>query len=277
MPRVTEDKPKGKKINSDDPWDRIMSVDDYVKDQGMKIAMYGRSGSGKSTAVLSFPRPILYIVPFSRSEVKAFKGEKDVKVVGIDNCDDLLRLVKRQEKEKTFKTVALDHATEFQGLVIKKVGEFEELPEQLSWALLSGDQWQEVNGLTKENFDKLLDLTCNVCLLAQERGENMESDSEIITPEVSYGLTKGVASWLGPRVDNTIHFYVRMGKVNKTVKVKGKDVVTTERKPQYCIRTGPHPVYNTKLRVPKGTTVPDHIVINTNDSVYDKLKQLGVS
>lgn len=276
VPKVTKEVSKSKPVESDDPWDRIVSVKEYIQDTGIKIGIYGESGSGKSSAVLSFPRPILYIVPSSTEEVKAFDKEEDVKVVGIDDPDDLLKLINRQQKEKYFKTVALDHATEFQRLIIKKVADVDELPNKLSFGVLSGDQWQEVNGLTIENLDRFLDLSCNVCVLAQERGDNMESDSEIIMPSVSYGLTKGVASWLGPRICNTIQTFVQMGKREVIKKVAGKEVKTSVKEPEYHIRTRKHPVYYCKLRLPKGTVVPHSIHIGEKDSVYDKLKQLGV-
>ena len=151
VPKVSTDAPKpAKKKTGGGVWDRVVSVKEYASGQGMKIGIFGRSGTGKSTAVLSFPRKTLYIVPSTTGEVKAFKKEENVDVVGIEQANELLELINDTAQMKKYATVSLDHCTEFQGLVMKQVLNIEEVPEQLSWGLATMEQWQEIAGVLKE-------------------------------------------------------------------------------------------------------------------------------
>lgn len=278
MPKVSNDAPKPtKKKTGGGVWDRVVSVKEYASGQGMKIGIFGRSGTGKSTAVLSFPRKTLYIVPSTTGEVKAFKKEENVDVVGIEQANELLELINDTAQMKKYATVSLDHCTEFQGLVMKQVLNIEEVPEQLSWGLATMEQWQEIAGVLKEYLTKFLALPLNVCVLAQERENNFEKASDIIIPNVTYGLLPAVNQWLGPKLDNTVHMFIKEGVVAVKKKKGDKEIVVNVEKMMWCMRTGPHPVYYTKLRVPKGTAVPPYIVIGENDSPYKKLVELGVT
>ena len=139
------------------------------------------------------------------------------------------------------------------------------------------EQWQEIAGVLKEYLTKFLALPLNVCVLAQERENNFEKASDIIIPNVTYGLLPAVNQWLGPKLDNTVHMFIKEGEVAVKKKKGDKEIVVNVEKMMWCMRTGPHPVYYTKLRVPKGTAVPPYIVIGENDSPYKKLVELGVT
>jgi hypothetical protein len=53
----------------------------------------------------------------------------------------------------------------------------------------------------------------------------------------------------------------------KNVNGKTTQIRVKTREVEYCLRTGPHPVYCTKFRLPKGNPLPESIV----DPDYDKI------
>lgn len=282
MPKITKEQNKSRSVDSSNSFGDVVSVADAYQDEGLKIGFYGRSGSGKSTASLSLPRPILQIIPSASGrakpgELKAFKNEKDVFIKFLYDADDLLSVIKSQAATNKFKTINLDYLGEFQNLILKKLLDLDDVPEQLSWGIASMEQWQEVTAMEKEYVNRLLELPCNVGILGQEREQNFDKDSELIIPTVTYEVAPAFAKWLGPRLDNTIHTFVKSDKVQVgTKKIGTKDVAIVEEKARFFIRTGPHQMYYTKIRVPKGTKVPQYIPIGEKDSVYDELKKLGV-
>ena len=125
----------------------------------------------------------------------------------------------------------------------------------------------------KEALRRFLDLTCHTVVLAQEREFNTDSDlSDFLTPYVNCGLSPAVASWIGPKVNYLLNTFIReVDKQFETNRViNGKKVFETRKVIEFCLRTGPHPVFNTKFRAPRGTKVPDLIT----DPSYDKILKL---
>ena len=274
--KAAEKKAPRKKSGS--VWDRIEPLGVGL-DDGIKINIYGRSATGKTTLWATFPKPILAIICSGGKKagellsINTPEYRKTIKKVVVHDSGEIEELVQMQESTEEFATVVLDHASGLQGLVLKEILGLDNLPKQLSWGLATQQQYGQLALRVKEHLSSLLDLSCNVVIVAQEREFNVENESEVITPYVASALTPSIVGWLHPACNYIAETFIRPKTVSKRIKV-GKSTIDQEErvegKVEYCLRVGPHDVYTTKFRVPKGRELPSTIV----DPSYKKIKAL---
>lgn len=253
--------------------DRLGPMPEF--DSGIKMAVYGESGTGKTSLWSTFPKPICVAITsgIGMGELRSVKnvpGIEAVELIAEAELPDLVAMVRSSGKYATFVT---DHITSLSDLVLKKILNLEEVPVQLAWGTATQSQWGEVGLRMKTLLRDVLSLECNVVLVAQERTFNAEEGlSEVLSPYVNCALSPSVVGWLGPAVDYLVETFLRKQTAEQVIEVSGRQVKTkTETgKVEYCLRTGPNPVYKTKFRLPRGTPLPDVIV----DPSYAKIKKL---
>jgi len=240
----------------------------------VRMNLYGRSGTGKTTLACTFPKPLLHIVcsAIGLGESLSIRGVKDVHDVELHSSEEVVQLAELVARERNYVTVVLDHATGLQDLVLREIMGITELPVQKSWGMASREQYGQCAMKTKEYLRKLLSLGCHTVIVAQEREFESEGGGDLLAPYVASALTPSVTGWLNPACDYISQTFLRPGTVTKKVKLGGKTVSTQQRtgSAEYCARTGPDAVYATKFRLPKGTSLPDYIV----DPDFDKLYRL---
>lgn len=270
MPIATKQTPRVNISDNGSVLSRIRPVSQYA-DEGIKIAIYGRSGTGKTTLASTFPKPQLVIVCSGAGETRSIRKESGIDAVKLNDEAELVELIEHQRKTAKYATVSLDHVTGYQDLILKRVLGVNALPAQLAWGTATQGQWGDVGLGMKDRLQLLLQLPCNVILVAQEREFNTENNNDILAPYVNCAASPSVTGWIGPNVDYLVQTFLRQGVIEKKIKAAGKDIVTTTPgKVEFCLRVGPHPVYSTKFRLPRGTELPDLVVNPT----YTKLKAL---
>lgn len=252
--------------------DRIapIDVDDYVK-----MLVYGRSGTGKTTLWATFPGPILVMIcsggqrPGELKSINTAEYRGKIQQVVIQSTQEIPEVLDHVKRTGKYQTVVQDHASGLQDLTLKEILGLEELPAQKSWGMASQQQYGQSSLMCKEILRAILSLDTNVVIVAQEREFKAEGDSELINPTIGAALTPSVVGWLNPACDYIVHTFLQpkmveskqtIGKQTSIIRTRGKGV-------EYCLRTGPHDVYQTKFRVPKGHTLPDAI----EDPSYDKI------
>lgn len=277
MPSVTKQSPNAKKAiqRTGGVLGRIVNVADATTGEGIKMAVFGRGGTGKTTLLSTFEKPLLSVVCSNSvaGETRSIKKVPGIETVTLEDEAELVDVIDYQRKSNKYKTIGLDHVTGYSDLIIKKLLNVSEAPAQLSWGTLTQQQYGELGAGLKERLRSLLSLSCNVVINSQERQFNDEGNaSEMLMPNVSFALTPSVVGWLGPAVDYIVYTFIRMGKAptGKKMKVGNKEVPVMKDKAEFCLRVGPHPVYSTKFRAPKGTELPDVMV----DPSYDKILAL---
>lgn len=242
---------------------------------GIRMLVYGASGSGKTTLWATFPKPILAVIcsggrkpgELRSIDTPEYRETIDARVcASTEHVNDLIA------DAGEFATVVLDHASGLQDLTLKEILGIDELPAQKSWGLATQQQYGQSALMCKEIFRAILGLPCNVVIVAQEREFSSEAGGDIIAPTVGAALTPSVTGWLNPACDYVVQTFKRPRMVEQRTKVGGETVVTRQRGKgvEYCLRTEPHDVYQTKFRVPKGRPLPDVIV----DPTYDKIISL---
>lgn len=248
---------------------------EYDWSAGLKVNLYGKSGTGKTTFWSSFPGPILCLLcsgsdkPGELRSIDAATRRKIHPVV-LGSSSEVQDLVEHQRGGAGYATVVLDHASGLQDLVLKEVLGLKEIPAQLSWGLATQQQYGQVALQMKERLRALLNLDCNVVIVAQERDFDNDGNSDVIMPYVASALSPSVVGWLNPACDYICQTFIRSKTRVVTSKIGTKELHTKEvikGQVEYCLRTSPDPVYTTKFRVPKGFTLPDVIV----DPTYEQL------
>lgn len=251
----------------DDPIARITSVQ-KIDSGGIKLSLYGRAKTGKTRLISSFPKPVLIIG--SEDGTRSIRNVERVDFVQVFRSSEVGKLLEHA-KRKGYQTVAIDTATSLQAIILAEILGIEELPTQKHWGLATRDQYGQCALQTKTILHEVMKLRCNVVITAHERNfsDDVEVSPELLTPNIGSALSPSVANWLNGECEYVAQTFIRSlvtreeiepGIVNETVTNKG----------EYCLRVGPHPVYNTGFRVPVGVLLPDVI---TNPT-YDKINAL---
>jgi hypothetical protein len=260
--------------NGNNIWSQIVPVGQLVE-EGIKICIYGKSGTGKTRLWSTFPKPALGIICSGAQETRSINKTPGIDVVRINDQAQLEFLVQKQRETGKYKTVALDHGTAYQDLAFKFIVK-KDAPVQMAWGSASQQQWGEIGLLMKTRLNDLLSLPCDVVIVAQEREYNTEQGiSDLIKPYVSTAFSPSVTGWVGPAVDYLVQTYIRLG--TEIVKKQVGDKVTTKEVEtiQYCMRTGPHPVFATKFRNPQGSDHLPECVVNPDFAKIRKLIETG--
>lgn len=281
MPKVRQQTRKGTKNRrgSKGVVGRIAPVEQ--PEGGLKINFYGRSGTGKTTLAASFAEsgPVLFVK--AEDGMRSVANVPDVHMYPqkgrLEDHQELRAVIDYlKESPEEYTTIVLDTATAFQDLVLRQVLDLEELPAQRTWGMAKRDDWMQCGTQTKEylrSFLALHELGLNVIILAQERDFGTDGDMDLLMPCVASALQPGVVGWLNPEVDYIGQTFIREQFAAKTIKVAGKKKSTTQKTggTEYCLRVGPHPVYTTKFRTPKGRELPEVLVDPTYESIAEWL------
>lgn len=254
---------------------RIISLNN-LPDQGIKLCVYGKSGTGKTRLVGSFAKlgPMLHMICSSNgtNEARSIKGTPNVDCVEIQKPQDLLDLI-NLAKDSKYKTLALDHVTGFSDCVLADILGVDKVPEQGSWGMAKREQYAQLGLQVKTYLRDLLDLSLNIIIVGQERAFDLEEEAgEVLMPYVSVSATPAVAGWIAPAVDYMCQTFKR-DQVKVTSKKMGDKIIESKErtgKREFCLRVGPDSTYITKFRVPPGTDLPDVIV----DPNYEKIEHL---
>ncbi len=242
----------------------------------IKMLLYGLSGSGKTVMWSTFPGPILSIIcsggrkPGEMKSINTPELRSKITpaiITSIADCKELIDLAPK------YTTVVLDHASGLEDLALMEAMGVTELPAGKSFGMAKREHYGQASMQCKEILRALLSLDCHVVIVAQERAftPNEDEPSEIIQTTVGASITPGLRRWLTPAADNVCQMFKRAKMETTTTKIAGKDIATTKRGKgvEYCLRTEPHEVYDSKIRTAHPDKLPDCI---TNPSFAKLMK-----
>lgn len=242
-------------------------------------ALYGRSGTGKTTLSATWPKPILYLNILDNG-TDSISDVEDIDVKDIETSDDLkeviLWLTKQAGRGKLeYKTVVLDTLSQLQGILVKELGEEKGLAAKGKKAgdfgTLTKQDWGKIAGDLKAVVMDIRNLPVESVFIAQERvfniGDEEDDGAGQLDPEVGPKLMPSVKNDLNASVSIIGNTFIR---IQVTTKKDERGKKTREVKKQYCLRVGPNQVYTTKIRKPKGIEAPDYII----DPSFRKIKAI---
>ena len=224
----------------------------YVKAKDLNLirswAIYGRAGTGKTTLVASFPKPIL-ILDVRDEGTDSIVDQKDVFVAVINSWDDFEEvLADLQRNPDQFKTVAIDTITQLQQILVEGITAGKNLKGKRAgdWGTLTKSDWGTISAMMKSTIMNIRSLPMETVFIAQERIFDLEDEDEEISSEVDPQLSPSVSSHLCASVTVILNCFIRQKEK------KGKKL----KKAEFCIRLGPNESYITKVRNPKSAIVP---------------------
>lgn len=265
--------------NANDVLARIAGID-FVQEDGIKMLLFGRSGTGKTTFWGTFPGPILVMLasggkrPGELRSIDTPECREKVHQVTLTHSDEVFVLADHA-KQAGYATVVLDHATGLQDLTLKQILGLDDIPLEKNWGLATKQQYGQSTTMCKEVFKKLLNLPQNVVVVAQQRafgGDDDEDASDAIQPFVGAGLTPRVADFLHSSFDYSVQTFIRRRLVEKVETVAGKreTKLVPGQGTEFCLRVSEHESVMTKFRVPRGTPRPEVLV----DPTYEDVRRL---
>ncbi len=249
------------------------------------VALYGRSGTGKTTLAATCPKPILYlnILDDGDDSIRDIEG---VDVVDISTAEELqeqlLWLAKKANRNKlVYKTVVIDTMTQLQGILVAEMGISKKIKDSSTKRKRAGDfgtltkqDWGQIAGDLKAVIMDIRALPVNSIFIAQERvfnaGDEEDDGADQLAPEVGTKLMPSVNKDLCASVNIIGNTFIRIKVTTK--KDPDTKKKTKEIKKQFCLRLGPNEVYTTKIRKPKGIEAPDYIIDPTFRKIMDIVK-----
>lgn len=236
-------------------------------------ALYGRSGTGKTTLAGSWPKPILFlnIKDNGTDSIRDLGEDVDVQhITTSDELKDVILWCHAQFKKKKFryKTIVLDTLTQLQVIIMNEVTEEKKrkglrIPKGKrpgDWGILTKQDWGTIAGQMKDAIMDIRNLPMESVFIAQERVFNLEDDegdgADMLQPEIGPRLAPSVKDDLNASVSVIGSTFIRVRR--KKIKEGGK--IRFNVKKQYCLRVGPNEIYTTKIRKPKGVEAPDYII-----------------
>lgn len=240
----------------------------------VKVVLYGKAGTGKTTISATFPKPIL-LIDVGEKGTDSIRDVKNVTVLRAKSWDQLEKVYwhLRNEGGSKFKTVVIDTVSGMQELAVRKVledqGNEPEEGKVGGWGTMHRRDWGAVSADMKSMVFQFRELPMNVVFIAHDRlnkeeGEEGDEDAGI-APSVGPRLMPSVASTLNAAVGVIGNTFI--SEATRKVKI-GKKVIT-KKDVDYCLRIGPHAYYTTKIRKPKDVKVPQVM----KDPSYDKIKE----
>tara|TARA_Y100000114_G_scaffold156828_1_gene185492 strand:- start:1719 stop:2435 length:717 start_codon:yes stop_codon:yes gene_type:complete len=97
--------------------DRIVSPDTLVKEQGVKVLVYGAAGAGKTTLCGTAPGKKLMID--MESGLLSVKDQKDIDVIQVKEAQEIIEICEAlKNKELVYDTVCLDSISEMSEILL---------------------------------------------------------------------------------------------------------------------------------------------------------------
>lgn len=235
-------------------------------------AIYGRSGTGKTTFASTFPPPIL-LLDIRDKGTDSIADLNTVDYKRIESFDDVEEIYYFLKKSKRYKTVVFDTITQLQQLCMEEVVGNKRKKDAGDWGGMTKREFGDVAAKMKEWVLNFRDLPMEVVFLAQERTTRGDEDDDnpdrMLVPEVGPQVMPSIAGHLNAAVAVIGNTFIRTVVSHKPGK-GGKRVATD--KVRYSMRIGPNPVYTTKTRKPRGIEIPPLLDDPTYKDVIELFK-----
>ena len=231
-------------------------------------AIYGRSGTGKTTFASTFPKPLL-LLDIEDHGTDSIADIADIDIAPITRWNEFEDVYDMLiAKTNKYKTVVWDTITQAQLLGANHILAKKRKPQvvQIDWGTMTMQDWGDLGALMKEQITLYRNLPLEVVFLAQERVTTNEGDdNNVLLPEVGPALSPAIASHLNACVSIIASTFIkrrRRKQNNKTVEVD----------PVYSMRIGPNPIYTTKVRKPRPVQLPNDLEDPSYDDVLEIIR-----
>lgn len=283
MPEINRQKPLGQTATSKSQsvLDRIQPI--KTKLESLIMSLYGNPKTGKTRLAATFPKPVLFIG--AEDGTASIVGAKDVFFVHLQRTAEMMDVIHGPVADGKYKTVVVDNGTKLRDMKMAEIlgmteGDTTKAIDHKGFGFANRDQWTECSMAIKGLLRPLLDLgrrkKLNIVTIAHE--QNFQEDSKVtenLNPNVGPALGKSVCDWLNAECDYIAQTLIRAQKKKVTRKVGTTNVDSWEDtgKKEYCLRVGPHEMYQTGFRIGLALSMPANVDFIVNPS-YEKIIQV---
>lgn len=221
-------------------------------------AIYGKSGSGKTAFLGTFPKPMLYL-QFGDDGAETLDGVEGVDCIVISSPKQLKEIITEAYRDTKYKTVACDTFS----LIVQEwcnenaIAKKKRMTQQM-WGDLKTDSEELVR-----MFHKLAE-THVVALTFHETADGFEGLEDEILPEIRVSLSKGARTYMESMANFGVHTAILL---KETEDDEGESVI----EPVYAAHLGPNPYYWTKFQKPPSIKMP---VVMPNPSYRKIMRKL---
>ena len=219
--------------------------------------IYGKSGSGKTEVLSTFPKPLLYL-QIGDDGSNTIKGKEGIKAIKVKDLAQLKEILIEARTNKAYATVALDMFSMVvnEWIDANAVQKKKRMTQQM-W----GDIKTDTDELTK--LTHILSETKIVVLTCHEVSDSFEGMEDEIAPDIRPNVGKGSRTYLEGMANYGIHTTIIM-------KDKEQPDGSTQQEPVYAAHLGANPFYWVKTQKPSEIKLPK-IVLNPT---YSKIMRL---
>ena len=217
---------------------------------------WGKSGTGKTKFVASFPKPLLYI-RVGDDGSNTIANVDGIKAIHAETLEQLKEIGKELQKDKKCASVAVDTFSMITNVWIdQNITQKKKKMTQQAWGDLKVETEELIKIFHEVAATHIVALTCH------ESNDSIEGMEDEIIPDFRPNTTKGARTYLEGMANYGIH----MAKMKKTVIKDGveKEVV------RYVGQLGANSYYWTKLQIDPDIKVPEAVVNPT----YDKIMKI---
>lgn len=235
------------------------AVDISELNQSNLWVIYGKSTSGKTELLSTFPKKLLYL-RIGDDGSNTIRDKKGIKAIEVTELSQLLDIAQELKKDSTYTTVAVDTF----GLVVNEwinqnaIQKKRRVSQQM-WGDIKTDTEELIKVFHTLAKDKIVVLTCH------EVADSIEGFEDEITPDIRPNVSKGARTYLEAMANYGIHT-----TVVSVDKEKPDGSLTTVTR--YAAHIATNPYYWVKLQKPSTIKVPKLVYNPTYDKIMKLMK-----
>lgn len=251
-----------------------------VQDEFLKLTIYGKNRTGKTTLGCCFPKPLLLISfePSNSGGARSVRKVEGVDMVRVRTTDDAEQLAGELVGDTRYITHVLDTATSLQEVNLEKVlGRAAPVQYTFGNGQVSRDDYRDRSELTKTVLKAYLSLPVNTIVLAQEHDVNKYKDG--LDPFFHCDLGDSPAKWLFDMSDDFFQLYLAKEVVQEKRTVPGRNgqkpkesiVIRETGRMIRRLRLMPTDNFAAGTRADDPENVPEYVEARTPAEMYKRL------
>lgn len=221
--------------------------------------IYGKSGSGKTHVLSTFPKPLLYL-QFGDDGSNTIADVDGIKAIRVTSLSQLKEIAYELRLDSKYKTVAVDTFS----LVVNEwidanATKKKKRVSQQMWGDIKTDTEELVREFKLLANDRIVVLTCH------EATDVIDGMEDEIMPDVRPSVSKAARTYL----ESVANFGVHTTVLNRE---KQNEDGTTATEVKYAAHLSGNPFYWTKLQKPAGVKVPQRMINPTYSKIVKMMK-----
>lgn len=224
--------------------------------------IYGKSTSGKTQLLSSFPKPLLYL-QIGDDGSGTIAEEEGIKAISVKDLAHLKEILAELKTNKTYKTVAVDTFSMLSN-------EWVDSNATQKKKKMTQNMWGDLKTETEE-FIKILHLLAKskiVVLTCHEVSDSFEGMEDEIAPDIRPNVSKGARTYLEGMANFGIHTTV-------ITKDKEQPDGSTKEVTLYAAHLASNPYYWVKTQKPASVKMPKMMYNPTYSKILKLLKPKG--